>query len=210
MGCDTETSRSIGPSTDSSHLSVRFGHRAEKHFELMESLGSSTLTKTLRLSLLLISAFISAGFEGSARGQGVSDAPPVLGTTELFQSDSTSGLALGGYDPVTYFLPEGPRPGRPDFELLWGGVAWRFASEANRAAFENDPGTFAPRIGGYDAEAAARGRLVDARADLFVVRDNRLYLFRNDGNRALFLADESLAPLSENRWAQLTTRLVKP
>jgi hypothetical protein len=182
----------------------------EKHFELMESLASSTLTKTLRFGLLLMAVQIAADPGRSARGQGLLDAAPVLGTSDLFQSDPTSGLALSGNDPITYFLPEGPRPGRPDYELLWGGVAWRFTSAANRAAFQADPATFAPRIGGYDAEAAARGRVVNAKADLFVIRDNRLYLFRNDANRARFLADRNLAAKSENHWAHWSGRLVKP
>jgi hypothetical protein len=145
----------------------------------------------------------------SVRAQAVA-LPPVLGATELFHSDPASGLALRGYDPVSYFLPEGPRPGKPEHEFVWSGVAWRFASEANRAAFEANPPAFAPRFGGYDAEAVSRGRIVDTDPALFVVRDDRLYLFRSDANRARFLADPAIAERGEEAWARQKSRLVKP
>lgn len=133
-----------------------------------------------------------------------------FGAAELFQSDEATGLALGGFDAITYFLPGGPKPGREVFEVIWGGVAWRFASEANREAFARDPASFAPQIGGYDAEAASRGRLVDADPLLFIVRDGRLYLFRNDANRARFLSDESLEERSHRGWLALQGSLVRP
>jgi hypothetical protein len=149
-------------------------------------------------------------FAAPVRGQDTSGWPPVIGATEVFQRDEQSGLALGGLDTVSYFLPEGPQPGRPEFEVVWSGVAWRFASAANRAAFEANPAAFAPRIGGYDAEAIARGRVVDASPNLYLVRDGRLYLFRNDANRARFLADQTLAAQGEERWEAMKKGLVQP
>ena len=145
----------------------------------------------------------------SAWAQGVPEAVPLVGATEIYDFDETSGLALAGFDPVTYFLPEGPKPGRPELELVWSGVAWRFASQANRAAFAADPTAFAPRIGGYDAQAASLGRVVDGDPGLYLIRDGRLYLFRSDATRARFLADGSIAAKSEERWALLKTGLVQ-
>jgi hypothetical protein len=144
-----------------------------------------------------------------AWGEGAPAWPAVIGASELFQHDTASGVALQGLDPVTYFLREGPQPGCPDLELVWGGVAWRFASEANRAAFERDPASYAPRIGGYDAQAASLGRIVDASPAIYIVSGQRLYLFRNDASRARFLADEAVAALGEERWAEMTSRLVR-
>lgn len=136
--------------------------------------------------------------------------PAVVGAADIFASDPTSGLALDGFDPVTYFLPEGPRPGQAGLEALWGGVAWRFSSEANLAAFKANPTAYAPRIGGYDAQAASLGRVVDSRPDIYLVREDRLYLFRTDAGRARFLADPSLASRSEEAWLTLRATLVRP
>ena len=162
--------------------------------------------------------FVLAGLAGlvrvadpqPARGGAPLALPPLVGATELYQSQDASGLALNGFDPVSYFLEGGPQPGRAEWELVWNGVAWRFASAANRAAFARDPTVFAPRIGGYDAESASRGRVVDADPAIYVVRSGRLYVFRNDANRARFLADEGLAERSERGWRELKQALVQP
>lgn len=134
--------------------------------------------------------------------------PPVVGAAEVYSTNDRSGLGLLGFDPVSYFLPEGPKPGSSDIEVIWKGTAWRFASAANRAAFERDPETYAPRIGGYDATAAARGLVVDANVSLYVVRGGRLYLFRTDHDRARFMADPTLADQAEAHWPALRQSLV--
>src|SRR4051812_19728994 len=61
-----------------------------------------------------------------------------------------TGLAIDGYDPVSYFIEGMPRLGRADFELRFGGSNWRFANEGNMAAFAADPDVYAPRFGGHD------------------------------------------------------------
>jgi hypothetical protein len=135
--------------------------------------------------------------------------PPIVGATEVFVGDDWSGFGLLGFDPVSYFLAPGPQPGRDGIELIWNGLAWRFASAANRAAFAADPETYAPRIGGYDASAAADGRLVAGEPTLFTIRNERLYLFRNGRSRARFEADPSLAEKAEARWVDLQRGLVR-
>lgn len=137
------------------------------------------------------------------------DLPPVVGATEMFVADDWSGFGLRGFDPVSYFTPAGPQAGREGIELIWSGLGWRFASAANRAAFEHEPQAYAPRIGGHDPTAAAEGRLVAGEPALFLIREERLYLFRNDRSRARFLADPTLAEKAEARWAELGRRLVR-
>ena len=140
----------------------------------------------------------------------LSSLPPVVGVTELFALDELSGIALYGFDPVSYFLDDGPQPGLAEHEVIWSGVAWRFASAANREAFLRDPETYAPRFGGYDATAVAKGLTVRANPWLSVVRADGLYLFRSDHGRARFVADESIAEKAEERWANLKPVLVQP
>lgn len=112
-------------------------------------------------------------------------------------------LTLNGFDPVSYFLEGGPFAGTGRFELTWGGRVWRFANDANRAAFRDDPAAYAPRLGGYDAAGIAEGRLVDADPLVFAVIGERLYLFRDAGRRARFLADPRLAAQAEAAWPGL-------
>jgi hypothetical protein len=193
----------------------------------LPQLRSSTLTMSYRIRTFPVLAWIlsvclapSAGAENHGRDlrpESATEAgsrpvalPTVVGAADIYASDTASGLALGGFDPVTYFLPQGPQPGRAGLETLWGGVAWRFSSEANLAAFKANPAAYAPRVGGYDAQAAALGRVVDSRPDIYLVRNDRLYLFRTDAGRARFLADPTLAARSEEAWLTLRAGLVRP
>lgn len=150
---------------------------------------------------------------GAPSAAGTTSAPPpvfptLLGMTERVASDPRSGLALSGYDPVGYLVEGSARPGLARHEASFAGVAWRFASGANREAFLRDPAAFLPRIGGYDATAAASGRAVAADPLLFVVRTGRLYLFRTEEGRSRFLADSEAAEASERGWLRIRPGLV--
>jgi hypothetical protein len=73
----------------------------------------------------------------------------------------------------------------------------------------SDPDTFAPRIGGYDAERIGSNLLVAADPALYVVQANRLYLFRSAEHRLRFLADNALADKAEASWQQVSASLVQ-
>jgi hypothetical protein len=146
---------------------------------------------------------------GSARAENVALLPSAVGAVQTFVSEARSGLALSGYDPISFHLDGEARPGLAAHELVWGGVGWRFASAANRAAFQRDPRAFLPRIGGYDATAAASGLVVAADPRIHLVRDERVYLFRNEESRARFVADPAMAARAEGRWPSLKGELVQ-
>ena len=170
------------------------------------------MSQPRRLWVLTLAGLAAAAIHADvlkARAAMLSSLPPVVGVSELFAIDELSGVALYGFDPVSYFVG-GPKPGLAEYEVIWSGVAWRFASAANREAFLRDPEVYAPRFGGYDATAVAQGLTVRANPWLSVVRGDGLYLFRTDHARARFVADESIAERAEERWASLKPELVQP
>jgi YHS domain-containing protein len=162
-------------------------------------------TATIALLVVLLPSLAAA----QASSRSVPRLPEPAGLAEVFQRDELTGLALSGLDPVTFFLPDGPKPGRTELQAVWAGVAWRFASEANKAAFVASPDAYAPRIGGYDALAASQKRIVNASPAFHVVRDGRLYLFRSEDSRARFLADATIPARSEEAWLGLRAELVQ-
>lgn len=87
-----------------------------------------------------------------------------------------SDLAVGGYDPVAYFVEGKPVPGLERFELAWQGATWRFASAENRARFEARPEQYAPRYGGHCAWAMAEGREASGDPRFWKIVGGRLYL----------------------------------
>ena len=76
-------------------------------------------------------------------------------------TDPLTGVAIDGYDPVSYFTESEPLPGSPEFEYYWGGVPWYFASAANRDIFMRNPDVYAPQHGGHCEMSLARGYLSD-------------------------------------------------
>jgi hypothetical protein len=89
----------------------------------------------------------------------------------------------------------------PDLEYSRGGVIWRFANEGNRAAFVDNPEVYAPRFGGYDPVAIARGTSVPGHPQIWAVAGARLYLFYNDTARLAFLADPGrVIEAAERKW----------
>ena len=135
--------------------------------------------------------------------------PPLVGTGDGVRRHDHAGVALEGFDPVTYFLGDGPRPGEAMHEAVWNGHAWRFASAANRAAFLSRPEVYAPRLGGNDALAMSEGRVVEAQARIAAIVDGHLYLFHTRAARDAFLDDPGAASRAERIWREGRERMAR-
>ena len=72
------------------------------------------------------------------------------GGFERPENVSDGGLALEGYDPVSYFDRQ-PVRGAPEISATHDGIRYRFANPANRKRFLADPKGFLPRYGGWCA-----------------------------------------------------------
>lgn len=106
-------------------------------------------------------------------------------------SAAEDGLAVGGYDPTSYFTQGRPVAGSADHELRWNGAVWRFASAENRDRFAADPEAFAPRFGGYCAWAVSQNYLAPGDPRIWRIVDGRLYLNFNERARMLWEADRA-------------------
>lgn len=167
-------------------------------------------SSSLKMSLFRLAAcLLAVAAAWPARAVNPAILPGLVGATELIASDARSGMALSGYDPVSYLLEGAARPGLAAHEAVYGGLAWRFGSAANRAAFLRDPAAFLPAAGGYDAEAASAGRVAAADPLLFAARAGRLYLFRTAEGRRRFLADDGAAAAAEAGWRRISSGLVR-
>jgi YHS domain-containing protein len=135
--------------------------------------------------------------------------PPFAATTELFVSDWQTGIALYGFDPVAFFVEGAPLRGSALFEVQHAGAVFRFRNEGNRAAFKANPEIYMPRFGGYDPVAVGRGSPAAGYPNLFVIRDERLFFFATEKNRASFLATpkEAIAA-ADTAWPRVKRGLV--
>jgi len=112
-----------------------------------------------------------------------------------------TGLAIDGFDPVSYFVGPTPQVGHATLELQSGGAIWRFHNEGNRAAFTASPDVYRPRFGGHDPIALARGVATPGHPRLWLIATNRLYLFHSAESRAAFAKDpDGAIAAAERRW----------
>ena len=86
-------------------------------------------------------------------------------------------LALKGYDPVAYFTLEKPTKGAPEFAYDWDDHRYLFVSAENRDRFKADPVRYAPQFGNYCAMALAKGQIVVANPENWLISDGKLYVF---------------------------------
>ena len=151
----------------------------------MRQIGKNILTMAIAALLLLATAV-------GASAQSV--------VTRIV-TDPLTGVAIDGYDPVSYFTEPEPLQGSPEYEYYWGGVPWYFASAANRDVFKRAPDVYAPQHGGHCEMSLARGYLSDSKPQIYVIEKMQLYLFYSAANREAFLLspDEALAKAAENR-----------
>ncbi|MBI1394209.1 MAG: hypothetical protein GC152_15875 [Alphaproteobacteria bacterium] len=120
-------------------------------------------------------------------------------------SDVETGLAMGGYDPVSYFHEGAPMPGDPKYEAVFHGSTFRFASEEHFRMFIADPERFAPAFGGYDVKALAVGALEPAAPLDWAIVNDRLVLGlhrddRLDDQQGDRLDESAMIRLAEEKW----------
>jgi hypothetical protein len=100
--------------------------------------------------------------------------------------DLHTGLAIGGFDPVAYFVEAEAVLGKGELEYALADTVWRFRNEGNRAAFVDKPEVYTPQFGGYDPVAVAREVGVPGNPRLWLIVENRLYLFYSPEARTAF------------------------
>lgn len=117
------------------------------------------------------------------------------------------GIALEGYDPVSYFHNE-PAKGKKDLRVTYNGVTYLFSNSENLAEFRDNPGKYEPAYGGWCAYAMGdSGEKVKIDPETYKIVDSRLYLFYNFwGNNTLksWNKDETrLRTAADRNWDNL-------
>jgi YHS domain-containing protein len=92
---------------------------------------------------------------------------------EFFEKD---GVAMRGYDVVSYFTDKKPVQGSADLKFEYKGSTFHFSSQANLDAFSAKPEQYAPQYGGFCAFGTAGGYKAATDPAAFTVVDSKLYL----------------------------------
>ena len=117
------------------------------------------------------------------------------------------GLAIQGYDPVSYFQGK-PVKGSKENAVFYRGATYYFSTEANKEAFKKDPAKYEPQYGGWCAYAmGAKGEKVSVDPKTYTIISGKLYLFYNKFlNNTLESWNENeagLQPKADANWGKI-------
>ncbi len=114
------------------------------------------------------------------------------------------GVAIQGYDTVAYFTEGRPMQGKPEFEHVWNGSRWWFATAEHRDLFAREPERYAPRFAGYCTGGLALGYKVVADPENWYIVDGELHLHHSKEGRDQAIADpEPVIANAEETWEEL-------
>jgi len=90
------------------------------------------------------------------------------------------GVAINGYDPVSYFTENKAVKGSKDLAVIDQGILYYFSTAANKEAFKANPFKYEPEYGGWCAYAMGeKGEKVTVDPETFKIVNGKLYLFYN-------------------------------
>src|SRR5882724_12856875 len=110
------------------------------------------------------------------------------GGKTLVQTDR-KGVALEGYDPISYFMMSKPIKGDPKIEATYNGALYHFASQEHRETFEKSPSKYAPAYGGFCGYAASVGKVRPSNPLLWSIVGGQLILQHTKGAAELWEND---------------------
>jgi YHS domain-containing protein len=124
---------------------------------------SVTSLKSLRQAVAV--SLLAVSFVGAA-----------VARDPIAPTNTESGLAVKGYDPVAYFRVGEAVCGKAEFSATYEGATYRFASAEDRALFVASPGRYVPQYGGYCALAMALDSIADIDPEEWAIVGGKLYL----------------------------------
>ncbi len=157
------------------------------------------LTRTRRV---VKSFALSAALVFSVNAQ-AADSPPEMIKSEsgIALSDtvdlhmcSQDGVAIGGYDLVSYRQVGGPVAGSAANAVTHEGSTYLFVSKLNKELFVKDPQRYLPAYSGFCAITLALGRVTCPEYTNFKIENDKLLLFEVTGftnGRTLWNSDSS-------------------
>jgi len=99
------------------------------------------------------------------------------------------GVALEGYDPVSYFADGKPAKGDSKIEATYDGALYHFVSQEHRETFEKSPAKYAPAYGGFCGYAASLGKVRPANPLVWSIVDGQLVVQHTKGAAELWEKD---------------------
>lgn len=133
------------------------------HYQLLKAMNNHFSVRTFTYKIFLFSMVLLAFNTLQVHAQ----------KAEVY---TEKGMAINGYDPVSYFKEGKPVAGIKSYTYGWHGALWYFSNSENLEAFKTSPEKYAPQYGGYCAYAVAKGYKATTDPDAWAIVNGKLYL----------------------------------
>lgn len=113
-----------------------------------------------------------------------------------------NGLAISGYDPVTYFTYNRAILGEDEFTLKQDGLTWKFISEEHKIMFQALPKKYTPQYGGFCAKWLSSGFTSMGDPEYWLKENDKVYLFASEQARDDFESKipEGIIQKADEHW----------
>jgi YHS domain-containing protein len=101
------------------------------------------------------------------------------------------GVALRGFDPISYFSGKAPVMGSESNKFVFEGATYWFASADNLAKFKANPTQYAPKFGGFCAMGVAKDKKLDSDPTAWRIVDGYLFVLQNKETQKNWQVDVS-------------------
>jgi YHS domain-containing protein len=117
--------------------------------------------------------------------------------------DSKAETALFGFDAVAFHTEGRARLGKAQHAVERNGQVWRFATEANLAAFAANPDAFLPAFGGHDPVSITDGFLTSGDPENFLMLGEAVFFFRSVETKQRFKERPEIFTEAKGRWPEV-------
>lgn len=116
----------------------------------------------------------------------------------------TAGLAVQGYDVISYRNNDAPLLGSAEFTAEYEGATYRFVSQDNLDTFNADPARFAPAYGGFCAYGVSKGKKFEIDPTAYKIVDDVLYLnFNKSVQKKWAKKSDQYITKAETNWTEI-------
>jgi hypothetical protein len=123
-----------------------------------------------------------------------------LATARAQAPPSERRIAIGGYDPVSYFSDGQPQKGSDRFWFAYDDAVYLFKSAEHRTAFAADPERYAPQYAGFCAGGISKGYKTEPDPEAWAILNGKLYLFQFKERVPAFKQDTGFIDKANANW----------
>jgi len=151
------------------------------------------------MNILKTTALVFLGLLGATAAHAADEYNTATGLTA-----AGAPLGLHGVDPVAFIKLGNRIDGNATYTAVHDGVAYYFASEANKQAFESSPSRYLPQFGGFCTFGVSVAKKFDGDPRYAAVQDGNLYVFLNEAIFTEFQKDRAgTIAKAEKNWRKI-------